>query len=308
MSEAACIDDRLRDGLLTSAGSALLASCEKCTFWDPKDTSNIHKAVGSIVRRMGACPGILEWEATNELHGEPEEARVAILEAFHKLDPYHRPVMATKGSGEWEAEAHDGRVAGVDIVGCQYLMSREAVDSVTAAITEQPVMSTEVNWNDMGLYDGHRLYEVWLEKGVCGSLLFDYSGRALDTPLSPAATTEPDHQLLSGHSAAAIRALYQDLVATAVRQPDGRVLLTVGNRMPYSLRSPVLTVRGVGQFKSRDLAPGDAVTIRLPAVQSPQVREPVVIRSEYTTHGGLKCLQILSPTVVAGPVDEGGKK
>ena len=100
----------------------MLASCEKCIFWNPKDTSNITKAVrGASSRRLAACPGLIQWEATNELHGEPEEARVAILEAFHKLDPYHRPVLATKGSGEWEAEAHDGRVAGVDIVGCQYL-------------------------------------------------------------------------------------------------------------------------------------------------------------------------------------------
>ena len=40
-------------------------------------------------------------------------------------------------------------------------------------------MSTEVNWYDMKLYNDKRMYEMWLDKGLCGSLLFDYSGRGL---------------------------------------------------------------------------------------------------------------------------------
>ena len=307
-SEAANIDDRHKDGLLTSAGSALLASCEKCVFWNPKDTSNITRAVRSILRRLAPCPGIIEWEATNELHGEPEEARVAILEAFHAFDPYHRPVLATKSSGEWEAEAREGRVAGVDIVGCQYLLSKEAVDSVAAAITEQPLMSTEVNWNDAALYNEKKMYEVWLEKGLCGSLLFDYSGWALDQPV-PAVPPEDGERSGPGHlMKESMRTLYQDMAATAAKQPDGSVLVILGNRMPYVLRGITLTVRNVGQVKPRDLAPGDAVTILVPPAQAPAVRERVVMRAEYVTHGGLKCLLLLSPRVTASPASEGGKQ
>ena len=36
------------------------------------------------------------FDTLSELHGEPPEARVAILNAFHQYDPYHRPVLATK--------------------------------------------------------------------------------------------------------------------------------------------------------------------------------------------------------------------
>jgi len=304
VSEAANIDERYRDGLLTSAGSALLASCEKCRFWNPKDTSNIDKAVRAIIRRLAQCPGIVQWEATNELHGEPEEARVAILEAFHKYDPYHRPVLATKSSGEWEAEARDGRVAGVDIVGCQYLLSKEALDSVTAAITEQPLMSTEVNWDDENLYNQNRLLELWLDKGVCGSLLFDYSGHALDQPVPMVPPADHDRNGPWHLIRESRRQLYHDVVATAAQQDDGRVLVTVGNRMPYTLRNLVLTVRGQGQLKPADLGPGDGATILLPAGQAPPPRQRLVIRGEYTSHGGLKSLLVLSPIVVATTVKD----
>jgi hypothetical protein len=307
-SEAANIDDRYRDHLLTSAGSALLASCEKCIFWNPKDTSNITKAAKYWTGRLAQCPGLIEWEVTNELHGEPEEARVAILAAFHKYDPYHRPVLATKGSGEWEAEARDGRVAGVDIVGCQYLVSHEGVDSITAAVTRQPIMSTETNWFDATLFNEMRIYEYWLDKGLCGALLFDYSGRSLaqPIPLVPPEDNDqgPPHFLIR----AASRALYQDLTATAVRQADGRVLLTVGNRMPYTLRDLVLAVRQVGRFKRAELRSGDAMTILIPAAESPPLRERIPIRADYTTHGGLQSLILLSPAVAAAPPAEGAKR
>jgi len=296
-SEAANIDDRYKDGLLTSAGSALLASCEKCTFWNPKDTSNILKAVKGIIRRLAQCPGILQWEATNELFGEPDEARVAILDAFHKYDPYHRPVLATKSSGEWEAVAHDGRVDGVDIVGCQYLLSKEAVDSIAAAVTEQPIMSTEVNWNDTTLYNERKMYQVWLEKGLCGSLLFDYSGNALSQPVTLAPPEDnPRDWWLAGES---VRALYQDLVATAHKQPDGRVQLTVGNRMPYALRGVALFVKDVGRFELGDLAPGDAANVVLPLEHSPALRERLAARAEYVTHSGLRHLELHAPKVAA---------
>jgi hypothetical protein len=306
-SEAANIDDRYRDGLLTSAGGALLASCEKCTFWNAQDTSNIDKAVKGIIRRLSRCPGIIEWEATNELHGEPEEARVAILDAFHKYDPYHRPVMATKGSGEWEAEARDGRVAGVDIVGCQYLLSKEAVDSVTAAVTEQPLMSTEVNWNDTSLYDERRMYETWLDKGLCGSLFFDYSGSALTQPVPLVPPADGDQQLPWHVVRESQRLIYQDMVATAVRQADGRVLLTLGNQMPYALRGVAATVRGFAWFHLGDIEPGGAVRVLLPPEHSPPVRERAVVRAEYVTHGGLKHFTILSPVVTEAPAAGGAK-
>jgi hypothetical protein len=297
------IDDRYKDGLLTSAGP-LLASVEKCTFFDPADTSNITRAVQKVIRDIAQCPGIIDWEATNELHGEPEEARVAILEAFPKLDPYHRPVLATKGSGEWEAEAREGRVAGVDIVGVQYLLSREAVDSVTAAITEQPIMSTEVNWNDMALH-GQNLWRLWLEKGVCGSLLFDYSGNALQQPvplIAPEEKNQTKGAILDFH-----RQLYQDFQVAARRLPDGRVLLECGNRMPYALNDIVLRIRHAGRFDLPKLAPGDAVALTLPPQHSPGEKERVIARAEYTTHSGLKHFVLLTPTVTAAPATEGGK-
>ena len=219
------------EGLLM-AGGPLLASVEKCVFFNPADTSNIDKAVKQWVADIGDCPGVILWEATNELHGEPEEARVAMLNAFHKFDPYHRPVFATKGSGEWEAEARDGRVKGVDVVGCQYLLSKEGVDSIAAAVTEQPIMSTEVNWNDIS-FSRDKLWQYWLEKGVAGSLLFDYSGRALDqpTPLVPPPDTLQDYSTIKQSN----RDMYQDLVASAVQQSDGQVVLRLGNQMPYAL-------------------------------------------------------------------------
>lgn len=303
-SEAECIDDRYKDGLLTSAGSALLASCERCIFWNPKDTSNIQKAVKGILQRLGACPGVFQWEATNELYGEPEEARVAILDAFHRYDPYHRPVLATKGSGEWEAEAREGRVAGVDIVGCQYLLSKEALSSAMAAITEQPLMSTEVNWNDSNLYNENRMFDLWLDQGLCGSLLFDYSGGALNQPVPTVPPGDRDQNYPGYVFRESMRALYQETASTAVRQPDGRVLLTLGNRMPYRLCRPVLWVRSVGKFTLHDLAPGAAATLLLPPDLSPPERGRVVAMIGYSTHGGLQHFEIQTPLVAAAPKGE----
>ena len=254
--------------------------------------------IRGIIRDLAQCPGVIDWEATNELHGEPEEARVAILDAFHKLDPYHRPVLSTKGSGEWEAEAHAGRVAGVDIVGVQYLLSKEAVDSVTSAITEQPIMSTEVNWNDMSLHS-QNLWNIWLDKGLAGSLLFDYSGNSLQQPVPLVAPTDKD----AGYSVIrqTNRMLYQDLLPTAQRQTDGRVLLTLGNRMPYALRQMKISIKGLGRFEVPDLASGDAATLLLPADQAPAEKEPVIARIDYITHSGLKHIAILTPTVQPAP-------
>ncbi|HEY3321133.1 MAG TPA: hypothetical protein VGP72_11755 [Planctomycetota bacterium] len=307
VSAAENINSRLADGLLTSAGGALLASCERCAFWNPQDTSNISKAVKFHVRQLYACPGLILWEATNELFGEPEEARLAIQEAFHKLDPYHRPMTATKGSGEWEAEAKDGRVAGVDIVGCQYLLSKEALNSVTAAITEHPIMSTEVNWNDMALL-GKNLWKEWLDKGVCGSLLFDYSGNALNQPAPMIPPPEQEQNYPWDIMRRRDRALYQDLVATAKRQTDGRVRVTVGNQMPFTLRKVSLSVKELARFSVPDLSAGDAATIILPPEHSPPLRSPVVLRAEYQTHGGLPSMILLTPVVVAETTKEGGKK
>lgn len=103
------------------------------------------------------------------------------------------------------------------------------------------------------------------------------------------------------------RRLYQDLVASAVRQADGRVLLTVGNRMPYTLRQVVLTVRDFGRFEPPDLAPGDAVTVLMPLAQSPPVRERLVVRAEYVTHGGLRHLELHVPRVAAAPQGDSAK-
>lgn len=308
VSEVQNIDERYRDGLLTSAGSALLASCEKCTFYNPKDTSNIDKAVKSIIDKLNRCPGIIIWEATNELHGEPEEARIAIQEAFHKYDPYHRPISCTKSSGEWEAEARDGRVAGTDIVGCQYLLTKEGVDSITAAITEQPIESTEVNWNDPTLYNEQKMYDVWLNKGLIGSLFFDYSGNSLDQPVPMTAPADGDPNAPGYLIRESQRLIYQDLVVKAEKQADGRILLTAGNQMPYMLRDVKLTVQSCGQFTIADLNPGEAASILLPLVNSPAVRERVAIRAEYTTHSGLKHLVVLTPMVVNAPAAKGVTK
>jgi len=300
-SEAEYINGRLKDGLLTSAGSALLASCEKCTFWDPKDTSNVHKAIKNIIRDLAQCPGIIQWEATNELHGEPPEARVEILNAFHMYDPYHRPVLCTKGSGEWEAEAHEGRVAGTDIVGCQYLLNKESLDSVFASITEQPIMSTEVNYNDGSLFNENRMFETWIEKGVCGSLLFDYSGSGLDQPVPLIPPTDRENNVPGYVIRESMRLLYQDLVATASRRDDGRVLLSVANRMPYTLNGVAVTVREGGTITVANLAPGAAADVLLPPKLSPQLRQRLVLRATYTTHRGLPHVSVLSPEVTAGP-------
>lgn len=303
-TQPAHIEDLLADGLLTSAGGALLASCERCTFWNPQDTSNITRAVTSIVRVLQHLPGIIEWEATNELFGEPEECRVAILEAFHKSDPYHRPVLATKGSGEWEAEAKDGRVAGVDIVGVQYLLSREAVESVTSSVTEQPMICSEVNWNDDTLMR-QNMWQFWLERGLSGALLFDYSGSSTDqgVPLVPPPDNERSWWVIRQSN----RDLYQDLTASAGRRDDGRVLVTVANRMPYPLRRISLTVRGFGKFDVSDLRPGDAADVLLPREASPPLNEPVAVRADYQTHGGLPHVAILTPRV-AKAAQEGDRK
>jgi hypothetical protein len=278
---------------------------EKCVFFNPNDTSNIDKAVKKWIADIGDCPGVTMWEATNELHGEPEEARIAMLEAFHKFDPYHRPVFATKGSGEWEAEARDGRVKGVDIVGCQYLLTKEGVDSITAAVTEQPIMSTEVNWNDIS-FSRDGLWQYWLDKGVAGSLLFDYSGRALDQPAPtvPPPDTDPLGMLIKRSH----RDMYQDLVATAAQQPDGKVVVRVGNQMPYALHGLSVRVRYVGKFALPDLEPGAAVSVVLTSDHAPQPKEPAVLRAEYTTHGGLPHIALQTPIVAPVPVVKGGGK
>ncbi len=291
-------NDRLTDGLLQSAGSALLASCEKCIFWNPKDTSNIVKAVKNITQTSASSPGVIIWEATNELHGETEECRIAILEAFHKNDPYHRPVLGTKGSGEWEAEAHEGRVQGVDIVGIQYLLSKEATDSITAAVTEQPLLSTEVNWNDNTLVGKGNMWQTWLDSGVCGALLFDYSGFALHQPVPLVAPKDNDNTvndlLRQGY-----RDLYQDLVASTERTPEDNLRVTLGNRMPYRLTNLSVTVREFSKFELPDLAPGDAATIVIPAAFAGKLNEYVALRCEYQTHGGLPHIAILTPAVKA---------
>ena len=284
-----------RAHLLSSAGP-LLASCERCTFWDPRSTANIDRAVRGLLKRLADCPGIIQWEATNELYGEPEEARIAILEAFRKYDLYRRPVLATKSGGEWEAEAKDGRIAGVDIVGCQYLLSREAVDSALAAITEQPVICSEVNWND-GTFLNQNMWQVWLDKGMAGALLFDYSGNSTDqaVPLIPPPDNEQDWTVIREWN----RKMMQDMVASAVRQADGRIRLSVANRMPYTLREVRLRLRGFAALKSPDLPPGAAVDLFLLPSSSPPLQQRLVILAEYETHGGLKHVAILTPLLGA---------
>ncbi|MCX7933639.1 MAG: hypothetical protein N3A66_00085 [Planctomycetota bacterium] len=284
-----------RDQLLSSAGP-LLASCERCTFWNPRDTSNIDRAVRGLLKRLADCPGIIQWEATNELFGEPEEARVAIQEAFHKYDPYRRPVLATKSGGEWEAEVKDGRVAGMDIVGCQYLLSREAVDSALAAITEQPLICSEVNWND-GTFLNQNMWEIWLSKGLAGALLFDYSGNSTDqgVPLFPPPNEEKDWQVIREWN----RNMMQDLVASARLQAEGRVKLSVANRMPYTLRSLRLRLHHFGALAAPDLPPGAGVEMLLPPAASLPRPDRLALLAEYETHGGLKHVAILTPPVQA---------
>ena len=297
-STADWVDERLAEGLLHDTGP-LLASCERCTFWNPDDTSHIERAVRHHVLRRGLyqCPGIIQWEATNELHGEPEEARIAITRFFKELDPYHRPVCMTKGSGEWEAEAHEGKVAGVEVVGVQYLNTKAATDSITATVTEHPIMSTEINWNDGNMIE-QDLWPYWLDKGLCGALLFDYSGRSTDqpVPLVPPRDSKDWSVIRKSH-----RDTYQDLVATAILRDDGRIGLTVGNRMPYPLRNLVLQVQGVGEFEGGRLEPGDALAIDLPASAVRRDRhyapDHVPVFTRYTTHRGLKHVAALTPEV-----------
>jgi hypothetical protein len=293
----------MSEGLLSSAGAALFASCEKCIFWNPQDTSNITKAARQIIRHLGQCPGVIEWEVTNEMFGETDECRVAIQEAFHRFDPYHRPIVATKGGGEWEAVAKDGRVAGVDIVGCQYLNSKEGIDSITAAVTEQPLMCTEINWNDPGGWKdpavpGKNLWRLWLEKGVTGSLLFDYDGNALEQPVPLVAVGDnEDWRWIRQCN----REMYLDFTARAVQQPDGGVAVIVGNRMPYALHQLAVGVQSVGRLENQELAPGDQLTLVVPAALAPPARQTVVVRAEYQTHGGLPRIALLTPTVEPAP-------
>jgi hypothetical protein len=298
------IEELLANGLLTSAGGALLASCERCTFWNPQDTGNITRSVKGIVRVLARYPGIIEWEATNELFGEPEECRVAIQEAFHKLDPYHRPVLATKGSGEWEAEAKNGRVPGVDIVGVQYLLSKEAVESVTSSITEQPLICSEVNWND-GTLMGQNMWPFWLERGLSGALLFDYSGNSTDQGVPLVAPPDNDKNWWTIKQSN--RELYQDLVSSVARGEDGRLVVTAGNRMPYTLRDVSVKVRGLTTLRLPDLKPGDAADISLPANALPTGSENVVMLAEYRTHGGLPHVALLTPPVPK-PTEKGGRR
>lgn len=300
--DPAHIEDLLANGLLSSDGP-LVASCEKCAFWNPKDTSNITRCVRNIVRVQGHLPGIIEWEATNELYGEPDECRIALAEAFHKLDPYHRPVLATKSGGEWEAVAKDGRVAGVDVVGAQYLVSHEVVESFTAAITEHPLICSEVVWNDGGFRQN--MWQFWLEHGLSGALLFDYSGHSTEqaVPLTPPPDSEKNAELIRQSD----RDLYQDLVANAARRADGRVAVTIGNRMPYSLRQVSLSLRNLAQFNLGDMPPGEAVEVLLPAQSSPPENELVALRADYLTHGGLPHIALLTARVTrAAP--EGGQQ
>ncbi|MGI6496383.1 MAG: hypothetical protein ACOX5G_09930 [Kiritimatiellia bacterium] len=288
-SRAAFMDAQLPAGILFDSGP-VLASCEKCTFWNPDDTRNVERAVRYQIRTLAACPGLIQWEATNELFGEPEEARALICDLFRELDPYHRPVVMTKGGGEWEALARDGTVSGPDIVGVQYLGTREAIDALTATITEKPIQSTEINWNDPVLHrDG--LWRYGLDRGVCGMLLFDYSGNSTDQAVTaiPPANLLPDEWNVV---ARAHREMYLDLECTARRLPDGRIAARFANRMPYALRDLSLAVRDGGRTRLPELAPGDACEFAVPASAATAVGgEPnpwIVATASYTTHGGLK--------------------
>ena len=301
-SRASWVDMVYGEGLLHSAGP-LLTSCEKCEFWNPDDTSNIDRAVWSHLRTLYNCPGIIQWEATNELYGETPESRVAIRDAFHKLDPYKRPVVMTKGGGEWEAETEDGRVPGPDIVGIQYLGTREAIDAITATITEQPIQSTEINWFDNALMrDG--LWDYGLDRGICGALLFDYSGRSLDQAapdIPPGAEHKDDAfgTMLQSH-----RNMYQDLLCTARRAEDGRVAVLLSNKMPFVLRDLKFAVHNGGTAGLAELAPGQGFEMTVPATAAStrQGEGPhpwVVVHATYTTHGGLPHEVVLFANVPA---------
>ncbi|MGA2064557.1 MAG: hypothetical protein ABSG86_06300 [Thermoguttaceae bacterium] len=50
------------------------------------------------------------------------------------------------------------------------------------------------------------------------------------------------------------------------------------------------------------------MTILVPVAESPPLRERISIRADYTTHGGLQGLILLSPAVVAAPPAEGVKR
>ncbi len=288
-SRAAYADAQLPAGILFDTGP-VLASCEKCTFWNPDDPSNVERAVRYQILTLKDCPGVIQWEATNELFGEPEEARVLICDLFRKLDPYHRPVVMTKGGGEWESLAEDGTVSGPDIVGIQYLGTREAIDTLTATITEKPIQSTEINWNDPILHrDG--LWRYGLDHGVCGMLLFDYSGNSTEQ----AVTAVPPQNLLPEEWDVITRGqrqMYLDIECTARRLPDGRIAVRFANRMPFVLRNVTLEVQYGAVTHLDELASGDACEIAVPATAARYIpgEQPMqlVTRAKYTTHGGLK--------------------
>jgi hypothetical protein len=298
-------DQRMGAGLLT-AGGPLLASCEPCLFWNPEDTSNIQRAVELEIGSRVQCPGIILWEATNELHGDRPEARVAIQEAIHRIDPYHRPMFATKATGEWEAESVEGRVAGVDIVGCQYMQTHEALDAVLAAARDQPVMITEVNWNDAAFHNGERLWQGFLNKGLCGALWFDYSGRMLNQPFvaippQRMTTRESSDTILVDH-----RELYQDLTARAERLPDQRLRIKLGNVMPYTLHSVKVSIENAGTFALPDLPPGTQASIVLESPEQIPVQEGrIAVKADFITHSGLPHHEILVPSIVNTPTPAG---
>ncbi len=297
-------DQRMGVGLLT-AGGPLLASCEPCLFWNPKDTSNIQRAVDTQIGSRIQCPGIILWEATNELHGDRPEARVAILEAIRRADPYHRPVFATKATGEWEEESEDGHIEGVDIVGCQYLQSHEAMDAVLASARNQPVMITEVNWNDPTLHSQH-LWTGFLNKGLCGALWFDYSGRMLNQPLTTIPPMRVSPQASEGTILINHRELYQDLAARAERLPDQRLKIKLGNVMPYALHSVKISIETVGVLALPDLPPGTEASLVIESADQIPIREGhIAVKADFMTHSGLPHHQILVPAISAAPVQTG---
>ena len=275
------------EGLLHDTGP-FLGSCEKCTFWNPDDTGNIERAVWSMLRVMRDCPGIIQWEAFNELYGETEETRLAVYDAIKRMDPYKRPIVMTKGGGEWEAEAKEGRVLGTDIIGVQYLGSREAIDGVTATITEQPIQSTEINWNDPALI-GDSLWDYGLDRGICGALLFDYSGCSTD---QPGTDVPPDRRddwdwgtIQKPH-----RAMYQDMTVTAKTHPDGRLVILLVNRMPFTLRNLECRVLNGGAAQVAELATRQGFEIIVPAsaaIHREHDGTYAIVHAVYTTHGGL---------------------
>ena len=286
-NRAAWADMVYGEGLLFSAGP-LVASCEKCAFWNPDDTGNIERAVWSHVRALMDCPGVIQWEATNELFGETDEVRVAICDAFRRMDPYKRPVVMTKGGGEWEAEAEDGRIHGPDIVGVQYLGTREAIDAITATITEQPIQSTEINWND-GVLMNDALWDYGLNRGVCGALLFDYSGRSTDQPATdlPPGPLKDDWSTIQKQH----RLMYQDLLCTARQTDDGQIAVLMSNKMPFALRDVKFGVLRGGTASVAELAPGQGFEMVVPHTaaetrQGEQQNPWIIVHATYTTHGG----------------------